>query len=490
MIREIKESYTYNIFKSFTSILDNLISSLHNKIYKKENNSRENLSCSYIYKFFSYIEKMYKKFQNFLYFQGKKSYIFGEIDIFRDILQKLDILFILIPVNYLFIDYIMRNVSFLLPISTVWDELILVMMYIYVLFRGLLFKPDSKNSIILPDIIVTLFILVGGGLLLFVSPDIRVAIEGFRAVYQHIFWYFPMRIILNKNNRIYALRSLSITGFFLGYHSLYQFIRKVPMPGNWVDSTETITTRAFSIIGSPNILGAMFVILIPLVIGMIYYEKNKVFKIISIISVFPMFIGLLVTFARQAYLAIFGAFFIFFILFYPKIIKYLIVFVGIIMLIFPTVSNRILYLFSPTYFIKSSKGGRLRRYVYAIEEWKKAPFLGNGLGRFGGAVATNHNLTPFYVDSYYLKTLGEMGIVGIVAMFFTFISILKYSKRVLTIQKDKKDMFMVALLFIGILGILLQNIVENVFEVPMMIAIFWTIVAILLTFDNIQNMEK
>lgn len=483
MHQQIRNSFSYNIITKTTKYLDKIIEIFHEDIVKKDKTSSVFSYNSYIYFMFSKIAEKWTIFQRFLHTKASRSYFFGRIDILKIFFQKLELILLLIPFNYIFVDYLMRKIGFLYRFSSIWDELLLLLMYGIVIFRGFWQEEIKDYKIRIIDIAAIFFMLVGVGLLLIVSPNMSVGIEGYRAVYQHILWYFPVRVLLNDKNRIYALRSFAITGFFLGYHALYQYILKVPMPGNWVDSTETLTTRAFSIIGSPNILGALFVCLIPLVIAIIYYDENKTFRVISFISLFPMIIGLLVTFARQAYLAIFGAFMIFFILFYPSIIKYLIILVGIVMKVSPSVANRILYLFTPTYFLKSARGGRLLRYAYAIEEWRKSPIFGNGLGRFGGAVATNNKLTPFYVDSYYLKTLGETGLVGLISMIITFLYTLIYTRKVMIYQKSKKDMFMIAGIFIGILGLLLQNIVENVFEVPMMIVMFWSLVAIVTTYE-------
>ena len=92
-------------------------------------------------------------------------------------------------------------------------------------------------------------------------------------------------------------------GLFMGLHSIYQYLAKVPMPGNWVDTTENITTRAFSIIGSPNILGVIFVLFIPIAISMFITQKDKHMKIFYFITSAMMIVGLLLTLSRGAWLA-------------------------------------------------------------------------------------------------------------------------------------------------------------------------------------------
>jgi undecaprenyl pyrophosphate phosphatase UppP len=55
-------------------------------------------------------------------------------------------------------------------------------------------------------------------------------------------------------------------------------------------------------------------------------------------------------------------------------------------------------------------------------------------------------------------------------------------KRIIHAQKNMINMISVSGLFIGILGIFFQNAVENVFEVPMMVVLFWGVVALALSY--------
>lgn len=488
MIGAIKTSLLYRAAQKLLFWFVQFLQMIHTRIYQPDKAKRFWSEKATIYPLIQHGVSTIGRFQDTLNRAGRASLLFGRTTWLRRLFNALDIVVLLVPFNFLFIDYLLRQVGFLAFLSTIWDELALLLAFAFITLRPL-WKDDNYRLVWRGlDWLVCLFIAVGTGLLLIVSPELDIAIEGFRAVYQHILWYFIMRQLLTVNNRIFAYRSVLLMGAFLGFHALYQYITKVPMPGNWVDSTETISTRAFSIIGSPNILGAMFVLIIPLVGVMIYTEQNWRFKLLAVVALPAMVLGLLFTFARQAYLALFLAVAVFFIIFYPKIIKYLIILVGAVLAALPSVAARIYYLFTPEYFTKSARGGRVIRYLYAIEQWLDKPLLGQGLGRFGGAVATHHELTPFYVDSYYLKTLGEMGAVGLISMLGLFISVVVYAKNVIKKQALLHDALLVAGLFIGVVGIVLQNSVENIFEVPMMIVLFWGFVALIQTYDH--NQEK
>lgn len=123
------------------------------------------------------------------------------------------------------------------------------------------------------------------------------------------------------------------------------------------------------------------------------------------------------------------------------------------------------------------------RYQHALELFQENPLIGRGLGRFGGAVATHYELTPFYVDSYYLKTLVEMGLAGLAYLFFLWANALYKIIRIMESQRCRQSMLLLAGITIGLIAVLLQNAVENVFEVPMMLAYFWGFVALALSYE-------
>ena len=267
----------------------------------------------------------------------------------------------------------------------------------------------------------------------------------------------------------------------MGVHAVYQYIAKVPMPGNWVDTTENIRTRAFSIVGSPNILGVIFVLLIPIAISMLITHKDKYMRVFYFSATIFMTIGLLLTLSRGAWLAFAGAMFIFIITLNPRLIIPFIAFVGIFILFGGSLSQRLLFMLSPVYLIKSAAGGRLYRWEIGLTMWRRNRLFGVGLGRYGGAVAINNQLAPFYLDNYYLKTLTEMGIYGIVGLAFVIICFIIFAMKIIRYQDDIKKRILAIGLFSGAMGVLAQNFVENIFEVPAMVIYFWIVIALINT---------
>ena len=478
------------------------------KSYSKE--YRSWIESSLIYRLLSYLDRVLMSLEKFVFQSINKSVILSHFNKIinrekddngniNEVLKHSSIykflshytytdLLIFIPTAYVVVDYIVRRLSFLGAISSLWDELMLIFSFGVIVLARIFSGGRKKYNFTPMDLPIIIYIILGICHVLIKSPDLSIAIEGFRAVFQHIFWYFVATQLINSvkdSEKVMGL--MTAIGLFLGLHSIYQYIAKVPMPGNWVDVGESITTRAFSIIGSPNILGVIFVLFIPIAFSMGITRKENKLKLFYLGSALFMVAGLLLTMSRGAWLAFAFGVFIFILAFVPKLI---IPFAGIVaafILFGGTLSERLLYMLSPVYLMKSAAGGRLYRWEIGLDLWRKNKLFGLGLGRYGGAVAMNNNLTPFYLDNYYLKTLTEMGIFGIVGLGFVIICFVLFGLNIIRRQKDLNMRILTIGLFSGCLGVLAQNFVENIFEVPAMIVYFWIAVALINTFAPKAN---
>ncbi|MDY0236064.1 MAG: O-antigen ligase family protein [Gudongella sp.] len=392
---------------------------------------------------------------------------------------------ILLPTLYVLLDYLIRRIPVIMRLGSVWDEMLLLLLAIIYIFSRIKSGGKVRFNFTAMDLPIVIYIILGVSHVLIKAPDIGIAIEGFRSVFQHILWYFIFTQYIKtiKDSEVVINGMLSL-GLFLGVHAVYQYIAKVPMPGNWVDTAENISTRAFSIIGSPNILGVIFVLFIPIGISMILTKKNKFQRLFYITATIFMIAGLLFTMSRGAWLAFAFAMAIFTIALVPRLI---VPFAGVgagFVLFGGGLSERLLYMLSPVYLMKSAAGGRLYRWAIGLELWRKNQVFGVGLGRYGGAVAMNNNLTPFYLDNYYLKTLTEMGIYGIAALSFLIVSFIVFAIKIIRTTSNHYNKIMAIGLFSGAMGVLAQNFVENIFEVPAMVVYFYLAVALLNCYAN------
>ncbi|MTI71510.1 MAG: polymerase [Firmicutes bacterium] len=385
--------------------------------------------------------------------------------------------------SYAILDFFIREIVKSATLGSLWDELLFVFLVLLWIYKWFVHRRDKRYK--WTPLEAPLIIFFGFSIfhLIVNSPDVVISIEGFRAVIQYMLWYFLVVQLLKTKKgakRLYLI--ILFTGIILGFHGVYQYIIGVEMPSNWVDSVEKgIRTRVFSIIGSPNILGSIMTLTIPMGLSLVYAERKYLKKIFFAISTIAMTGCLVFTFSRGAWIGFIVAMVIFVLLKDKRLIIPGIVFIIIIIIFVPSVTDRMAYMMSEHYISRSLEGGRLIRWLTGIEMLKESPLLGVGLGHFGGAVAMNNNIPgTFYMDNFYLKTAVEMGILGLLAYFYLMYQVVIWSYRTLIILEDKylKNIIIGALS--GMTGVLAHNFVENVFEVPMMVTYFWILAGIIM----------
>jgi hypothetical protein len=391
---------------------------------------------------------------------------------------------------YVFIDFLTRNIGGLAIVSSIWDELMFLAFLCIFIYKLIRYRKTGNYKSTPIDFPIIFFILISIFLVLINSPNLGIAIDGLRAVVQYMLWYFLVVQLIDTSKGVLKVYwVLTSVGTILGLHGIYQYLTRAEMLGNWVDSSETIRTRAYSIVGSPNILGAIFVLFIPMGIALVTSDYNYLRKFIALCMTIIMMGSLFATMSRGAWIAAAFGIGIYILYKNKKLILPLIIFAGIIFITVPSISSRLTYMFSAEYKYKSSKGGRIYRWQEGIETWSEGnKAMGLGLGRYGGAVATNNDLSPFYMDNYYLKTLAEMGLIGLGSFILLLICVIRWCTTAVLEEQDtrKKDLMMG--LFAGCLGILMQNAVENIFEVPMMVTYFWLCIGLIMCL-KIENKD-
>jgi O-antigen ligase len=148
----------------------------------------------------------------------------------------------------------------------------------------------------------------------------------------------------------------------------------------------------------------------------------------------------------------------------------------LVMLFFPAISDRMIYMLSPQYIYSSLTAGRLYRWELGWEMFRNNPFLGVGPGHFGGAVSMRYTYyfeDVFYMDNYYLKTAVELGIAGLASFLVLMYSLLSGILKGLMKMKGSEEKTILTGIFTGMAGVLIHGFFENVFEVPGLTVLFW-----------------
>lgn len=389
--------------------------------------------------------------------------------------------------GFAFVDYIFRN--YIVSFSSVWDELFLIVAFLFWAWKGI--RNRGNEIWRSTPLHICIFVFVGVfGVLTCLTENMQIAIEGLRALVQYVLWFFATIQLLNGRFSVKNLLKIfvCVTGV-LGVHGIWQYITKVEMPETWVESSESVRTRVFSIFTSPNVFGSLLVLAIPIAISLMFVEKSWRHKAVCGIIALAMLGALVFTYSRGAWLGFCVAVFVYVLIKDRRLIA-LVATLGVAVLAFvPSISNRLLFMFSGEYLASSMQGGRLIRWLTAIDIIKEHPLIGVGIGKFGGAVAMNHDLSvvvqgqrvdTFYMDNNYLKIGVESGILGLSIFLWLMYQVFVTSVKTIGITRDAYMKEVAIGILAGLSGVMFHNCVENVFEVPMMVSLFWMLVGVMM----------
>jgi putative inorganic carbon (HCO3(-)) transporter len=356
---------------------------------------------------------------------------------------------------------------------------LLIVLMLFTLFAYL----KSKRT--MPGIkkVLGAFFVLGVALVVTDMANWDASVEGFRSVYQYVIAFLMGFYLLKSMDQLdKLLKVLAIVGFLAGLVGVMQVVLGVQTPGSWVQEGEAITTRAFSFVTSPNVLGSYMALIAPVAAGLFLTASTRKEKAVWAIVTVTTLLALLLTGSRGAWFALAFALFICCYIWNKRIAGYLVLagMVGVVGLFFVpesvplvgTIKNRIFTLFTADYMSSSLEAGRLGRWGEAYDKMRVEPLFGVGLGHHGGAVASRHFGT-IYSDSYFFKSLAEFGLVGISILIGLIVLMLRYGSIVIRHLSASPHFFTLLGLFGGLYAVALHNLVENIFEVPFMALYFW-----------------
>ena len=415
---------------------------------------------------------------------------------------------------YLPLEYVIRDLLNITILASVWEELLILIGLFMVLWRRALKQTDALNRESPVEAWILLFAAVGLVLATLVHPYPSVVMAGYRIVVQYLIWFFIIIRLLESERDFRVLYlTLVLVVAALALHGLYQYAIGVEIPANWVSQTEMgVRTRVFSITGSPNIMGSLLVLLAPLCAAGIYYCRKPLYKLISLGLVGCCLLSLLFTFSRGAWIGMMVAVLIFALFVDKRLIALMMAGISLVLIAVPSITSRITYLFTQDFAEASAVGGRAMRWELGRSLLTEShPWLGFGLGRYGGAVAMeNRILDPtetfdyYYMDNYYLKTMVEMGYLGFIFYCLLLLALVIWGLRAIQQSGDRistlpggpltravgNPRVLAVALFSGMMGVLAHCGFENIFEEPYMNSYFWGMAAMLLYLGLFRKKDK
>lgn len=469
----------FSIYKKFLVIIEKLLHVIGSW-----------LENSIIYKIIIGLKNVYLKIT-------KGSALFGLINS-----MPLHRWFLVLFGMYLPIEYIVRDTLNLGILASVWEELFIMAGIALILWRNCLKQSNSFARATTMETCLLLYMAAGALLMMLNRPFPSIAMAGYRAQVEYVVWFF---IIIRLIDSLEDAKALiwGFTGvvFLLSLHGIYQYIIAVPIPSSWVSQTEAgVRTRVFSLTGSPNIFGSLLVMGAPSCAALMYYCKEGWKKFLALCGVGIMCLCILFTFSRGSWVGLIVAIVIFAMYMDKRLLGIMGMGMAAVLVAVPSITSRLTYLFTNDYKEASAVGGRALRWETG---WnllhENSPWLGFGLGRFGGAVAMNNQVLDkteefsyFYMDNYYLKTLVEMGYSGFIVYIVCLIAFIILAMRVVyrcgrervytygedALTRNIGSMKPIAAgLFAGLTGVLVHCYFENIFEEPYMMAYFWGLAA-------------
>ncbi len=412
--------------------------------------------------------------------------------------------FLLLFPCYLVIEYVLRDLLKIAFLASVWEELFIMAGIALVLWRACLKQSDGFRRATALEAALLLYMAAGLLLMMLNRPFPAIASAGYRAQVEYIVWYFILlRLIDDESDAKAVAIGFGIVVFLLSLHGIYQYIIAVPIPSSWVSQTETgVRTRVFSLTGSPNIFGSLLVMAAPTAAACMYYFKNGWLKFLALCATGAICLSILFTFSRGAWVGLVVAILLFALYLDKRLLGLMGMAMAAVLVLVPSITSRLTYLFTNDYAEASAIGGRALRWEVGRNLLhENSPWLGFGLGRFGGAVAMNNQVLDkteefeyFYMDNYYLKTLVEMGYLGIIFYIVALVAFVIMAIRAIAacnqgrvyglyddaLTRSSGSLKCLAVgLFAGMTGVLVHCYFENIFEEPYMMAYFWGLAACL-----------
>lgn len=380
---------------------------------------------------------------------------------------------------YPVIDFVMRKILPIPVVSSFWDEALLIILLVFT------FGAFLQTNRTMPGIkhLLSAFFVLGLALTVTDMTNWQASVEGFRSVYQYLIAFLMGFYLLKSVEDLdKLLKGLVLIGFVAGAYGVLQVVVGVKTPEAWVQEGETITTRAFSFVTSPNVLGSYMALIVPVAAGLFMKATKGIEKWLWAAITLTSLLALLLTGSRGAWFALAFAIFVCCYIWKKRIAGYLVLagIIGMVALFFVpesvpmvgTVKNRIFTLFTSDYFEASSQGGRVERWGKAYDQMRVEPLFGAGLGHHGGAVAARRFGTT-YTDSYFFKSLAEYGLIGTIMLVGLILSMLRYSARAVSKMHGSPHFFSVLGVLGGLVAVAAHNFAENIFEVPFMALYFW-----------------
>ncbi len=242
-------------------------------------------------------------------------------------------------------------------------------------------------------------------------------------------------------------------------------------------------------VGEPNTLGGYLLVILFLALGILLQNIPKRLRLTLLgLSVF-IFIPFMFTLSRSSYLALFFSLIALIVLSKRKI-ELAAAAATIMLLVFliqpKAIFQRIEYTFEGvgnksaqlgSLSFDPSTSERINSWETSLEAWGKRPILGRGITGLG------------FIDGQYIRTLPELGIVGLFALLWLLWTILKHSYKIYKEMEDELYKGLVLGYIAGFIGLMIHALSSNTFIIIRIMEPFWFLTGIVFMLPSMKKEE-
>ncbi len=268
-----------------------------------------------------------------------------------------------------------------------------------------------------------------------------------------LLYFLVLGVVKNEDQQRTLIVLMSIVVLFIAIRSYRNFT------GGAVFNYDKREGGPFEAVGlGANHFGAFIAYTCALFLGLAVIDQHKRRKIFYWAAVLFGLHPLFFSYSRGAYLAAFGI-----LAFYGVLKKKSLLVVCLIILIAwqtvlpASVVDRIMMTETNSGELEGSAASRLRLWQQANSIFENNPVFGVGFGGFGLSVRDSQLLTDTH--SFYMKTLCEQGIIGIIFLFMIFLKAFHSGWR---LHKSGKSSFSRGL-GLGFMGSVVALMITNLF---------------------------
>ncbi len=336
------------------------------------------------------------------------------------------------------------------------------------------------------DLPIALFILIALISAVLNGESAKLWVLGMRAYLEFAVLYFIVSAApLTERDRRMAVQGLLLWGVAMAAIGVGQHFLHLATPRAWteaISAAQGITTRVPGTMANPNTYAGYLVLMVALFAA---FAAEKVPLWLRTMAVAGLLLGLgatLFTYSREALLALAAAGLVLAVVGDRRLLVAVIGLGCLAMLADPKVVQHLAFGFSSTYSQVSLSYGRLYFWLKSLPVIAAHPWFGVGPGLFGGSVAFDFHSpvelrygleSMSTVDSQWIQLAAEVGILGVLAVLWLFVGMMRMA---VTVFGREEDPFFRALALgtaAGTVGFMVQSVFAGLLEVHQVVMVLW-----------------